>query len=94
MGHSGGSFTGRSVFAVALFRATLNLTFMLLPVNGSHFDMRLGGVTMAIVAAFVIGVWGPKKLTRQRPDITVRRLKNAGAQTAYGGEALQRALIF
>lgn len=28
---------------MALFHATLNLVFMLFPVHGSHFDMRLGG---------------------------------------------------
>ena len=33
--------TGQSVFAAALFHATLNLTWMLFPVYGSHFDMRL-----------------------------------------------------
>ena len=56
--------------------------------------MRLGGKTMAIAAAFVIGVWGPKKLTRQRPDITVRRLKNAGAQTGRGGDAYKEDSFF
>jgi membrane protease YdiL (CAAX protease family) len=58
--------TGNSVFAVALFHATLNLSWMLFPVNGSHFDMRVGGVTMAIVAAVVTMVWGPATLTRHQ----------------------------
>ena len=40
--------TGQSVFAVALFHATLNLTWMLFPVNGSHgltnwLDMQRDG---------------------------------------------------
>jgi hypothetical protein len=41
---------GKSVFAVALFHATLNLTYTLFPVYGSHFDMRLGGLVMAFAA--------------------------------------------
>jgi uncharacterized protein len=56
---------GQSVFAVALFHATLNLSYMLFPVNGSHFDMGLGGPVMALTAALVILVWGPT-LTRHR----------------------------
>ena len=56
--------TGKSVFAVALFHATLNLTYMLFPVYGSHFDMRLGGLVMAFAAALVTAVWGAKTLAR------------------------------
>ena len=43
--------TFTSVFAVALFRAMLNLACMLFPVDGSHFDMRLGGLAMVFAAA-------------------------------------------
>jgi membrane protease YdiL (CAAX protease family) len=55
--------TGRSVFAASLFHATLNLTYMIFPVNGSHFDMRTGGLVMAGVAVLVVVVWGPRSLT-------------------------------
>ena len=58
--------TGKSVFAVALFHATLNLTWMLFPVYGSHFDMRLGGLVMVAVAAVVTLVWGPQTLARYK----------------------------
>ena len=58
--------TGKSVFAVALFHATLNLSWMLFPVYGSHFDVRLGGVVMALVAAAVAVVWGPETLARYK----------------------------
>ncbi|MCY7304870.1 MAG: CPBP family intramembrane metalloprotease [Rhodoferax sp.] len=51
--------TGGSVFAVPLFHATLNLSFMLFPVNGSYFDMRRGGLVMAGVAARVVVFRGP-----------------------------------
>jgi membrane protease YdiL (CAAX protease family) len=57
--------TGRSVFAAALFHATLNLAFMLFPVDGSHFDMRVGGWVMAGAAAIVVTFWGPKTLMRR-----------------------------
>jgi membrane protease YdiL (CAAX protease family) len=56
--------TNGSVGAVALFHATLNLTYMLFPRYGSHFDMRLGGLVMAFVAAVVTIAWGPATLTR------------------------------
>jgi uncharacterized protein len=56
--------TGKSVFAAALFHATLNLTYMLFPVYGSHFDMRLAGLVMTVAALVVIAVWGPKTLVR------------------------------
>ncbi len=58
--------TGQSVFAVALFHATLNLSWMLFPVNGSHFDMRLGGLVMLATATIVIVVWGPANLARYK----------------------------
>jgi membrane protease YdiL (CAAX protease family) len=56
--------TGKSVFAVTLFHATLNLSYMLFPVYSSHFDMRLGGLITAFAAAVVIFLWGPGTLTR------------------------------
>ena len=52
--------TDRSVFSVALFHASLNLTYILFPVYGSHFDMRLGGIVMAFAVTMVIAIWGPK----------------------------------
>jgi membrane protease YdiL (CAAX protease family) len=57
--------TGRSVFAVTVFHATLNLSYMLFPVYGSHFDMRLGGLVTAGVAAMVAVVWRPRTPARQ-----------------------------
>jgi uncharacterized protein len=60
------SNTGQSVFAVALFHATLNRSWMLFSIDGSHFDMRLGGLAMAVVAGFVAAGWGPATLTRHK----------------------------
>ncbi len=58
--------TGKSVFAAALFHATLNMAYMLFPFNGSHFDMRFAGLVMAAAAAVVIAVWGPATLAGYR----------------------------
>ena len=66
--------TGKSVFAAALFHATLNTAYMLFPVYGSHFDMRLASLVMAGAAALVIAVWGSKTLAgRAYPHCTVHR---------------------
>ena len=54
--------TNGSVFAVALFHATLNLAYMLFPIYGSHFDMRIGGLLTALAAAAVTVAWGPGTL--------------------------------
>ena len=56
--------TGKSVFAAALFHATLNLAYLLFPVDGSHFDMRIASMVMTCIALVVIGVWGSKTLKR------------------------------
>ena len=56
--------TGKGVFAVALFHAKLNLAWMLFPVDGCHFDMRLGGLVMAAIAVAITVVWGPQTLAR------------------------------
>ncbi len=50
--------TGKSVFAAALFHTMLNLSWMLFPVYGSHFDLRLAGLVMGFVATMVVVVWG------------------------------------
>ena len=55
---------GGSVFAVAVFHATLNLSFVLFPVRGSHFDTRLGGLVIAVAAAVVTMLWGSRTLAR------------------------------
>lgn len=55
--------TGKSVFAAALFHATLNLSYAFFPNYGSHFDIRLGGLVMAVVAVVMVVLWGPKTLT-------------------------------
>ncbi len=69
--------TGKSVFAAALFHATLNLAYILFPVYGSHFDMRLASLVMAGVALLVIVVWGPTTLAgRAYPPGALERFDN------------------
>lgn len=60
--------TGKSVFAAALFHATLNMAYVLFPVYGSHFDMRLAGLVMVVIAVVVILVWGSKTLAGRGTD--------------------------
>jgi membrane protease YdiL (CAAX protease family) len=56
--------TGRSVFAAALFHDMSNVSWQLFPISGSHWDPRMDGLITAFAAAIVIGVWGPRTLTR------------------------------
>ena len=65
--------TGGSVFAVAVFHATLNLSYMLFPINGSYFDMRLGGMLTAFAATAVTVIWGPSTLTRHTRPSSIHR---------------------
>ena len=60
--------TGKSVFAAALFHATVNMAYMQFPVYGSHFDMRLAGLVMLVTVVVVIAVWGPKTLAGRGTD--------------------------
>jgi len=51
--------TGKSVFGMALFHMTINVTWLLFPVSGSFFDPRVTGLILAAIAASVVMVWGP-----------------------------------
>ncbi len=56
--------TGKSVFAAALFHTMLNVSWQLFPNNGSHFDPRITGLIVAVVAGIVTVIWGPRTLAR------------------------------
>jgi membrane protease YdiL (CAAX protease family) len=61
--------TGKSVFAAAVFHTMANVTWQLFPIHGSYFDPRVHGVIMALAAAVVAVVWGPRTLAQFRtPD--------------------------
>jgi membrane protease YdiL (CAAX protease family) len=57
--------TGKSVFAVTLVHAMSNTCWQLFPVHGSHFDPRINGLIMAVLAAIVTIIWGPRRLARR-----------------------------
>ena len=58
--------TGKSVFAVALCHAMINVSWQLFPNHGSHYDPRITGLITAFVAVTVIIIWGPRMLTQYR----------------------------
>lgn len=55
--------TGKSVFAVTVYHAILNLSAFLFP---GYYDPRLAGLIIASSAAIVAVVWGPRTLARFR----------------------------
>ncbi len=54
--------TGKSVFGAILFHTISNVSWQLFPNNGSHYDPRITGLLIAVVAALVILQWGPRTL--------------------------------
>jgi len=58
--------TGKSVFAAALFHTMQNVSWMLFPDYGSHYDPRIVGLITAFAAASVTVIWGPRTLVRYR----------------------------
>jgi CAAX protease family protein len=58
--------TGRSVFAVALFHMSQNVTWQLYPLHGSYFDPHITGPILAVVASVAVVGWGPQTLARHR----------------------------
>jgi membrane protease YdiL (CAAX protease family) len=55
-----------SVFATILTHAMGNLSMFLFPNDGSHYDPRVAGPLLAVVAAIVTVIWGPRTLARFR----------------------------
>jgi len=58
--------TGKSVFAVAMYHAMLNLTWQLFPINGSFYDPRITALIVIFAAVIVTIVWGPQTLAQYR----------------------------
>jgi membrane protease YdiL (CAAX protease family) len=57
---------GKSVFAAVLYHAISNVSWLLFPNDGSHYDPRITGLITACAAAIVTVVWGPRTLARYR----------------------------
>lgn len=55
--------TGKSVFGAILFHAMTNVSWQLFPNHGSHYDPRITGLIVTVIAAFVVSQWGPRTLT-------------------------------
>lgn len=51
---------GKSVFGMALYHMTINVTWQLFPVSGSYFDPRVTGLILAAVAVIVMVIWRPQ----------------------------------
>ncbi len=58
--------TGKSIFAVALCHATVNVSWLLFPNYGSHYDPHIIGPTTVFAAVLVTVIWGPRTLARNR----------------------------
>ena len=57
---------GKSVFAAILFHAMSNLGWQMFPNRGSHYDPGITGLILAVAAAVVTALWGPRTLARYR----------------------------
>jgi membrane protease YdiL (CAAX protease family) len=55
--------TGKSVFAMALLHAMVNVSWQSFPIHGSYFDPRIDGLIMLVVAAAVIIARRPRSLS-------------------------------
>jgi uncharacterized protein len=58
--------TGKSVFGAALFHATTNVSWQMFPNHGSHYDPRLTGIILLIIAVLVTIASGQRTLVRSR----------------------------
>jgi membrane protease YdiL (CAAX protease family) len=58
--------TGKSVFAAILFHAMSNVSTVLLPNYGWHYDPFVSSIVLAVAAALVTFLWGPKTLASYR----------------------------
>ena len=54
--------TGKSVFAATLFHATMNISWQLFPINGSHFDPRIDALVTTALAVIVVLLWKSQML--------------------------------
>jgi membrane protease YdiL (CAAX protease family) len=58
--------TGKSLFAAILFHAMYNVSTVLLPDYGWHYDPFVAFIIVAVAAAVVTFLWGPRTLARFR----------------------------
>ncbi len=58
--------TGRGLLPAVLVHALYNVSWSLFPDSGSLYDPAVGGSILAVAAAIVTVLWGPKTLARFR----------------------------
>lgn len=58
--------TGKSVFAMAVLHAMLNVSWQLFPINGSFYDPRMNALVVSVVAILVTLAWGPRTLAHYK----------------------------
>jgi membrane protease YdiL (CAAX protease family) len=58
--------TGKSVFATVLYHDVSNVSWLLFPNYGSHYDPRITGLIIVFAAAIVTVVWGPRTFAGYR----------------------------
>ncbi len=58
--------TGKSVFAMVLFHAMINISPYLIPGNGAYYDPLTTCILVTIMAIIIIFLWGSKTLTQYR----------------------------
>lgn len=56
--------TGKSVFAACIFHVMINMSTMLFPNYGSHYDPLIAVVIFAFAVAAVTAIWGHRTLAR------------------------------
>ena len=62
--------TGGSVFAATLFHAVDDVSWLMFPNLGSHYEPRVTGLLIAFVAVIITYVWGPRTLARPGTHVT------------------------
>ncbi len=58
--------TGKSIFAVSLFHAMLNVSEYMIPNYGSSYDPMISTGALLVLTGLVIAVWQPQTLARTR----------------------------
>ena len=58
--------TGRGLLPAVLVHTLYNVSWSLFPGSGSLYDPAVGGSILAVAAAIVTALWGPKTLARFR----------------------------
>jgi membrane protease YdiL (CAAX protease family) len=53
--------TGKSVFGMALYHASSNVSWQLFPIHGSFFDPRVTGIITTFVAILAAAFWDPRR---------------------------------